>query len=74
MAEPAAPAADAVELRARSAPLRKEAVGAAPARTPEQWLEDIRRLKQQGKDKEAAEALADFRKAYPDFRLPDDLR
>ncbi|MCB1892603.1 MAG: hypothetical protein KDF48_10305, partial [Rhodocyclaceae bacterium] len=74
MRQQAAPAADAVELRARSAPLRKEAVGAAPARTPEQWLEDIRRLKQQGKDKEAAEALADFRKAYPDFRLPDDLR
>jgi len=74
MTEPAEPAADAVELRARSAPLRKEAVGAAPARTPEEWLEDIRRLKQQGKDKEAAEALADFRKAYPDFRLPDDLR
>lgn len=74
MRRQAAPAADAVELRAKSAPLRKEAVGAAPARTPEQWLEDIRRLKQQGKDKEAAAALADFRKAYPDFRLPDDLR
>ena len=69
-----APAADAVELRAKSAPLRKEAVGAALARTPEQWLEDIRRLNQQGKDKEAADALADFRKAYPDYRLPDDLR
>ena len=74
MRQQAAPAADAVELRAKSAPLRKEAVGAALARTPEQWLEDIRQLKQQGKDKEAAEALAEFRKAYPDYRLPEDLR
>lgn len=74
MPRQAAPAADAVESRARSAPLRKEAVGAALARAPEQWLEEIRQLKQQGKEKEAAEALAEFRKAYPDYRLPEDLR
>lgn len=74
MRQQAAPAADAVESRAKSAPLRKEAVGAALARAPEQWLEDIRQLKQQGKEKEAAEALAEFRKAYPDYKLPDDLR
>lgn len=54
--------------------MRKEAAGAAMARLPAQWLEDIRQLKQQGKEKEAAESLADFRKAYPDYRLPDDLR
>ena len=70
MRQQAAPAADAVESRAKSAPLRKEAVGAAPA----QWLEDIREMKKQGKEKEAAEALAEFRKAYPDYRLPEDLR
>lgn len=71
-----APAADAVELRAKSvAPLRKEAAGAAvQPRTPEQWLEEIRRLKQQGKAEEAAEALAAFRQAYPDYRLPESLR
>jgi cytoskeletal protein RodZ len=74
MRQQAAPAADAVEMRAKSAPLHKEAVGAALARTPGQWLEDIRQLKQQGKEKEAAEALAEFRKAYPDYKLPDDLR
>ena len=67
-------AADAVEARAKSAPLRKEAAGAAMTRSPGQWLEDIRQLKQQGKEKEAAESLADFRKAYPDYRLPGDLR
>ena len=70
MRQQAAPAADAVESRAKSAPLRKETVGAAPA----QWLEDIREMKKQGKEKEAAEALAEFRKAYPDYRLPEDLR
>lgn len=74
MRQQAAPAADAVELRAKSAPLRKEAVGAALARTPGQWLEDIRQLRHQGKEKEATEALAEFRKAYPDYRLPEDLR
>jgi hypothetical protein len=74
MRQQAAPAADAVESRARSAPLRKEAVGAAPARTPEQWLEEIRQLKKQGREKEAVEALAEFRKTYPDYRLPEDLR
>ena len=74
MRQQATPAADAVELRAKVAPPRKEAVGAALARAPGQWLEDIREMKQQGKEKEVAEALAEFRKAYPDYRLPEDLR
>ena len=74
MRRQSAPAADAVEMRAKSAPLRKEAAGAAAARTPEQWLEEIRQLKAQGREKEAAEALAEFRQAYPDYRLPEDLR
>ncbi|MBK9595432.1 MAG: hypothetical protein IPO57_08765 [Rhodocyclales bacterium] len=74
MRRQSAPAADAVEMRAKSAPLRKEAAGAAAARTPEPWLEEIRQLKAQGRDQEAAEALAEFRQAYPDYRLPEDLR
>jgi hypothetical protein len=74
MRRQSAPAADAVEMRAKSAPLRKEAAGAAAARTPEPWLEEIRQLKAQGREREAAEALAEFRQAYPDYRLPDDLR
>jgi len=74
MRRQSAPAADAVEMRAKSAPLRKEAAGAAAARTPEPWLEEIRQLKAQGRDQQAAEALAEFRQAYPDYRLPEDLR
>ena len=77
MAAPPAtpPAADALESRAKAvAPLRKEAARAAVVRPPEQWLEEIRQLKNQGKEKEAAESLAAFRQAYPDYRLPEDLR
>ncbi|MFO1362015.1 MAG: hypothetical protein U1F45_05990 [Burkholderiales bacterium] len=36
-------------------------------------LEDIRRLKAQGRAEDAAKELAEFRKRYPDFELPADL-
>lgn len=77
VAPPSAPAAaDAIGPRAKAmAPLRKEAASLlGAARAPEPWLEDIRRLRREDKKQEAAEALAAFRKAYPDYRLPDDLR
>lgn len=38
------------------------------------WLEEIRALKKQGREREAQEALAQFRRAYPDYALPADLR
>ena len=50
------------------------AVSEAKERTPEKWLEDIRKLKTQGKTAEAERELADFKKRYPDYRLPEDLR
>jgi TolA-binding protein len=43
-------------------------------RSPETWLADVRKLKAQGRTEEAERELAEFRKRYPDFRLPDDLR
>jgi hypothetical protein len=46
----------------------------AKERSPEKWLEDIRNLKAQGKSPEAERELAEFRKRYPDYRLPEDLR
>jgi hypothetical protein len=46
----------------------------APERSPQTWLEDIRRLKAQSRTEEAERELAEFRKRYPDFLLPDDLR
>lgn len=71
---PARPLADADEMRAKSSVLRQEALGAAAKRPPETWLDEIRQMRRQGRDTEAAESLAAFRKAYPDYALPEDLR
>jgi hypothetical protein len=53
--------------------MEREAATEAKTRSPEAWLEEIRRLKAQGRDAEAASELAAFRKRYPDFTLPPDL-
>lgn len=74
---PAAPAsADSAERRARTAPLlrKQEFPALAEPRPPEAWIEEIRQLRKQGRDKEAAEMLAELRKTYPDHSLPEDLR
>jgi hypothetical protein len=62
---PPAPAA-----AGRLAPLRQQA---AP-RSPQAWLDEIDRLKREGRDQEAAEQLAEFRKAYPAYSVPESLR
>jgi len=49
-------------------------VSEAKERTPEKWLEDIRKLRTEGKATEAERELAEFRKRYPDYILPEDLR
>ena len=46
----------------------------APERTPQTWLEDIRKLVAEGKLEQADREIADFKKRYPDFALPNDLR
>jgi hypothetical protein len=46
----------------------------AKERTPEKWLEDIRKLRFEGKMADADRELAEFKKRYPDYRLPEDLR
>jgi hypothetical protein len=80
---PAVPSRETVEALSRDRsvaerPTRMErgAVSAAAepkARTPEAWLEEIRRLRAQGRDAEAAMELAEFRKRHPDFVLPPDF-
>jgi len=50
------------------------AVSEAKERTPEKWLEDIRKLRTEGKTTEVERELAEFRKRYPDYILPEDLR
>jgi TolA-binding protein len=43
-------------------------------KAPEAWLEAIRSLRRQGKLAEAEQSLREFRAAYPEYRLPEDLR
>lgn len=43
-------------------------------RSPEVWIEEIRGLKRAARGAEAAELLAAFRKKFPNFLLPDDLK
>jgi hypothetical protein len=64
---PAAPAAD--EKAERAAP-----AAASGTRTPELWLEEIRALRNAGKSEEAERQLREFRRAHPDYPLPEEFR
>lgn len=58
------------------APMRSE-VAAKLAKielTPEAWLARIAELRKEGRQREADESLAEFRKRYPDYRIPEPLR
>ena len=41
--------------------------------SPQQWLERIAQLRQQGRHDEADKALAEFRKRYPDYKIPEAM-
>lgn len=43
-------------------------------RSPQSWIEDIRKLVKEGKSEEAGAQIAEFKKRYPDYTLPEDLR
>jgi len=43
------------------------------ARSPEEWIVEIRRLKAEGRESDATAELAEFRRRYPDYVLPTDL-
>jgi outer membrane protein assembly factor BamD (BamD/ComL family) len=43
-------------------------------RTPEAWLKDITELRRDGKLKEALEELEKFRKRFPGYALPPELK
>ncbi len=40
---------------------------------PEEWLERIADLRKQGRDKDADEQFAEFKRRYPDFRIPEPM-
>jgi hypothetical protein len=87
-AENVAPAANAASQAAGRVELRAapEFSGARPAaaplaksradgtRTPELWLEEIRALRSAGKTEEAERQLREFRRAHPDYPLPEEFR
>lgn len=63
---PAAPSRPAAAVRSE----RSERA----ERTPEQWLVEIRKLRQEGRLAEAEASLAELKKRFPQFVLPDDLK
>ena len=73
----AAAAADAAVAGAAAAPrMRAESaakLSSAPL-TPEVWLARIAELRKEGRTREADESLAEFRKRYPDYKIPETLR
>jgi hypothetical protein len=46
----------------------------AAERSPQAWIDDIRKLMTEGKSEEAGAEIAKFKKRYPDYVLPEDLR
>jgi len=66
------------QLQERQAPPPPAAAAAKPMQAtvlgPDQELERIADLRRQGRHDEADKALAEFRKRYPDFRIPEATR
>lgn len=74
-AAPAAPA-PAVAGTAVQSRMRAE-LAAKPATVelaPEAWLARIAELRKEGRVREAEESLAEFKKRYPDYKLPQTPR
>ena len=87
---PAAPAAaPAASDNAMRAPTLERKLEQAPARaaakagrlsgqsvesSPEQWLARIAELRRAGRNDEADRQLAEFRRRFPDYRIPDAMR
>jgi hypothetical protein len=83
---PAAPAASDNLMRAPELERKQEqapARGAAKAgrlsgqsveSSPEQWLARIAELRRAGRNDEADRQLAEFRRLFPDYRIPDAMQ
>lgn len=75
----AVPAEARKELRGaeRATPMpapAKRGLADRTARDPAAWIDEIRRLMREGREAEARDQLAAFRRAHPDHPVPDDLR
>lgn len=40
---------------------------------PEEWLERIADMRKQGRDKEADEQFAEFKRRFPEFRISEPM-
>jgi hypothetical protein len=67
-------APEAVPAPAMAMAKRAQVQESAQAETPERELERIADLRRQGRHDEADKALAEFRKRYPEFRIPEEMR
>jgi hypothetical protein len=65
-------AAERAEAQRAPAPAAR-AMGKLAVEPPEQWLERIAELRKQGKHEEADKALAEFRRAYPEYRISEAM-
>lgn len=77
-----APAAAAATSAAGAAAAKSALAAPKPLRSkdpnaklyPEHWLANIRAMLRDNRREQALRSLAEFRKIYPDYHLPDDLR
>jgi len=64
-----------IASRPAPAPVLRNDLGLrAAAQTAEQELERVADLRRQGRHEEADKALAEFRKRYPDYKIPEAMR
>jgi len=78
--QPASPVAAPAPAPAEATPAPRAVAGAVMgsaagvAETPAHWLERIAKLREAGLQKEADEALAEFRRRNPDYEIPKEMR
>jgi len=70
------PAGRSEREAATGAPLGQTPIGATRSlvQSPEEWIAEIRKLKQAGRTDEANRLLAEFRERFTDYPIPEDLR
>jgi hypothetical protein len=59
--------------REPEAAARRDFLASKIVEPPEKWLERIAELRKAGKHEEADKALEEFRKRYPDYKLPESV-
>jgi len=70
----AAPAPEAKPAERTKAAIATTRLAASAVQSPEQWLQGIADLRKQARHEEADKELAEFRKRYPDYKIPLAMR